>query len=189
MPPKAKIKKEDIVLAAAETIRENGVSGLNARAVAKRLGCSTQPVFTNFSSMKELEDAVIELADKDYLKRIAESEYSKIYPHYKVFGMEYIRFAIEEPELYKLLFMRDRSGENEKIDAFSSAMPDVISTVSSTLGISEEVAERMHFEMWLFVHGIASMCVTSYLKLSTEEISTLLTDVYEGLKCRYCNKE
>ena len=103
--------------------------------------------------------------------------------------MEYIRFAIEEPEIYKFLFMRDRMGDKDRKDAFSDVMPEVISTIQNALNISKADAERLHFEMWVFVHGIASMCVTSYLKLSDEQISGLLTDVYDGLKFKYCNKE
>lgn len=95
MPPKLKIKKEDIIIAAADVIRESGASGLNARAVAKKLGCSTQPVFSNFSSMKELENAVIDLANRDFFMRITGSKDENKYPRYKVIGMEYIRFAIE----------------------------------------------------------------------------------------------
>lgn len=189
MPPKPKIKKEDIVNAAADVIRENGASGLNARAVAKKLGCSTQPVFSNFSSMKELENAVTDLANRDFFMRITGSKDENKYPRYKVIGMEYIRFAIEEPEIYKFLFMRDRMGDNERKDAFSDVMPKVISTIQNALNISKADAERLHFEMWVFVHGIASMCVTSYLKLSDEQISGLLTDVYDGLRLKYCNKE
>ena len=35
------------------------------------------------------------------------------YPPYKAMGMGYIRFAAEERELFRLLFMRDRSGEEK----------------------------------------------------------------------------
>lgn len=44
MPPKAKITKEMIVDAGVELVRESGIEHVNARAVAERLGCSTQPV-------------------------------------------------------------------------------------------------------------------------------------------------
>ena len=55
MPPKVKIDKDDIVKAAVEVVRECGIDALNARAVAQKLSCSTQPIFSNYASMNELK--------------------------------------------------------------------------------------------------------------------------------------
>ena len=54
MPPKVKIAKEDIVNAAVELVRQYGPQALNARELAARLCCSTQPIFSNFATMDEL---------------------------------------------------------------------------------------------------------------------------------------
>ena len=51
MPPKVKITKEDIIKTSLELIKKYGVESVNARAIAKELNCSTQPIFSNFSSM------------------------------------------------------------------------------------------------------------------------------------------
>lgn len=53
------------------------------------------------------------------------------------------------------------------------------------LGLSEDEAFLFHLEMWIFVHGIATMTATSYLNWDIEFISMTLTDAYEGLKHRY----
>ena len=53
MPPKVKITKEDIINAAIEIVKANGEEAINARNIAATLGCSTQPVFSNFASMEE----------------------------------------------------------------------------------------------------------------------------------------
>ena len=111
MPPKVKITKEDIINAAVSLVRENGADALNARTVASVLGCSTQPVFSNFATMDELRLAVVEKADEicnEYIKK--EIEIGD-FPAYKASGMAYIRFAKEEKELFRLLYMRDRTGE------------------------------------------------------------------------------
>ena len=76
MPPKAKITKEEIVDTALELVRACGEDAINARAVAVRLNCSTQPIFSNFSSMDDLHKAVSEAAYStylDFLKRENES--------------------------------------------------------------------------------------------------------------------
>ena len=98
MPPKVRITKEEIIEAALRIVRESGDEALNARNVAAALGCSTQPVFSNFPSMVELRLAVVERADMLYESYIKEEIESEKYPAYKASGMAYIRFAVEEKQ-------------------------------------------------------------------------------------------
>ena len=100
--------------------------------------------------------------------------------------MAYIRFAREEKELFKLLFMRDRSGE--KVKENPEEMNSLISLICKQLGTDEENAKTFYFEMWVYVHGIASMIATNYLSWDEEISSRAVTDVYEGLKRRYSDK-
>ncbi len=105
------------------------------------------------------------------------------YPPYKASGMAYIRFAKEEKELFKLLFMRDRSGE--RVGENKEEIRPLLKLIRQNLGLSEEDAYFFHLEMWIYVHGIATMLATSYLELDEEFISRVMTDGYEGMKARY----
>lgn len=105
------------------------------------------------------------------------------YPPYKASGMAYIRFAKEEKELFKLLFMRDRSGE--RVGENKEEIRPLLKLIRQNLGLSEEDAYFFHLEMWIYVHGIATMLATSYLELDEEFISRVITDGYEGMKARY----
>ena len=58
MPPKVRISEQAIVDAAIQIIRDEGEGALNARSLAKALGCSVQPIFHNFPSMEHLREAV-----------------------------------------------------------------------------------------------------------------------------------
>ena len=109
MPPKVRITKEDIVEAAVGIVRESGAQALNARTVATALNCSTQPVFSNFETMEALRLAVVEKADRLCGACMQRETQKGEYPPYKASGMAYIRFAREEKELFKLLYMRDRT--------------------------------------------------------------------------------
>ena len=55
MPPKVKITKEMIRDSAFEIARSEGAENINARAVSKKLGCSTQPVMYHFKTIEELK--------------------------------------------------------------------------------------------------------------------------------------
>ena len=182
MAPKVKITKEQIVQTALELIREHGASAINARSIAAALECSTQPVFSNFATMEDLRYAVTKTAYEIYLSFLAREAESDKYPKYKAFGMAYIRFAKEERELFKLLFMRDRTGED------TSTSPDFEESakmIAAANGVSIEEARLIHLEMWSCVHGIAVMLATSFLPLEESLISDIISDVYHGVLARH----
>ena len=58
MPPKQTITKEMIIAAAFDLVRQKGKTALSARNIAAALSCSTQPIYSCFSTMKDLEEIV-----------------------------------------------------------------------------------------------------------------------------------
>ncbi len=183
MPPKVKVTREDIINAAVDIVRVGGAQAINARTVASVLNCSTQPVFSNFATMDELRFAVLERANaiyEDYIKR--ETESGK-YPAYKASGIAYIRFAKDETELFKLLFMRDRTNEAsyEAID-FGDKTENFVQDYT---GLDRNDARMFHLEMWAYVHGLATMVATGFVNLDWELISRMLSDAYLGMRKQY----
>ena len=187
MPPKVKIQKQEIIEAAVALVRQSGPQAINARSIAAALDCSTQPIFSNFASMDALRLAVVAAADAQYQSYIKREIEKGEYPPYKASGMAYIRFAGEERELFKLLYMRDRSGEAIGEDR-TSILP-LLELIEKNLGVDEDTAYRFHMEMWIYVHGIATMIATSFLDWSDEDVSRALTDVYEAMTRRWARKE
>lgn len=187
MPPKVKFTRTEVIKAALDVVRANGISGLTARALAAALGCSVKPIFGLFQNMEEVQQEVLAAADGLYQRYIQEDMQAGKYPSYKASGMAYIRFAKEEGELFKLLFMRSRSPNEQKGRAEESKeeLAPLLALIQKNTGLSEEEAYLFHLEMWIYVHGIATMIVTSYLDWDMEFISKVLTDAYVGLKCRY----
>lgn len=185
MPPKTKISKDDIVRTAVDIVRKDGTDALNARTVAAALNVSTQPVFSNFATMEKLKEAVILAADtlcRDYMAREVASA---VYPPYKANGMAYIRFAKEEKELFKLLYMRDRSNESGAAVEGWDLTNQMESLVHSNTGLDGLEVKLFHLEMWAYVHGIATMFATGFFNLDWELVSKMLTDSYLGLKKQY----
>lgn len=186
MPPRCKFTKQEVVQAALDMTRETGIGSVTARALGERLGSSPRPIFSLFKSMQEVQQEVIAAADalyQDYLKRDMKAGE---YPVYKASGIAYIRFAKEEKELFKLLFMRDRTGE--QIMEGDEIGP-IIQIIMKNTGLSRQDAYLFHLEMWVYVHGFATMIATSYLDWDWNTISQMLTDGFEGLKARFFGKE
>lgn len=186
MPPKVKITKQEIVAATLSLLREQGEQTMNARTIAAALGCSTQPIFSNFNSLDELQEAVYAAAYDHYLGFLTREMESGKYPPYKAFGMAYIRFAAEEKQLFRVLFMCDRKGKEQLPSLDYTQSVDMIMKAN---GISRAEAELWHLEMWCFVHGIGTILATSYRSLDPELISSMLTDVYVGLRTKYVKEE
>ena len=186
MPPKVKITKKDIIGTAVELVRANGEGAINARAIAGAMNCSTQPIFSNFSTMEKLREEVIIAAYERYLGFLKSELESGKYPQYKSFGMAYIRFAKDEKELFKLLFMRDRTGEDT---VFSTDFEESVQMIMKANGVTRERARLMHLEMWTCVHGIGVMIATSFLTFDWEMVSDILTDVYQGIRVRHLSEE
>ncbi len=182
MPPKFKFTKEDIISAALDITRKNGISALTARALGEKLGSSSKPIFGLFENMQEVQQSVINAANSLYQEYLRKDMNSEKYPPYKAAGMAYIRFAREETQLFKLLFMRNR--ETENLEENREEIRPYIDIIMKNLSIDEDKAVLFHLELWIYVHGIATMIATGYLNWDTDSISNTLTDAYFGLKHR-----
>lgn len=177
MPPRVKFTREDVLNAAFDLVSAQGMEALNARAIAARLGSSTQPLFRVFTNMDEIRAEVTRMAaDKCY--EYMEKQGDPDMPLYKRAGMGYIRFAREKPQLFRLLFMCDRSGSDQGPD---DRYADILQISSEATGLDIETTKLFHMHMWVYVHGLATMAATNYLELDDELISTLLTGHFRAM--------
>ena len=180
MPAKAKVTREMIVDAAFAVARETGAENINARTVSERLHCSTQPVMYHFATIEELKRTVYAKADlyhSEYLmhlKRPAKGVMLGI-------GMNYIRFAIDEPHLFRFLFQSDFFGGStllELIDA--EELAPVLSAMQGALGVDRERTKKVFLTVFLFAHGYASIIANNSLKYDEALINAHLEQAYRG---------
>ncbi len=181
-----KITEEKIVSVALAIIKKSGMAALNARALATALGCSTRPIYLTFGSMEGVKARAVERITEIYQGYLKREVQSGKYPEYKAFGMGYIKFAREQREYFSYLFMRNRSGGAYVIDG-GDINPVIDATVKAT-GLDRKRAELFHLEIWIFVHGIASMLATSYVDFSEADAEKMVTDMFAGLKTRFLSE-
>lgn len=184
MPPKVRVTREQVVAAAGEVVRRKGPEGLTAKALAAELRCSTQPIFWQFENMEEVREAVFELA----LERFSGYLRQEVpgVTEYKAVGINYIRFAAEEKEFFKLLFM---SGGSRADIMASEAVKYVLRILEQEENLKGEQAQNIFEEMWVFSHGIATMIATGNRPFSPERIQEMLTAVYRGLIANLKNND
>lgn len=190
MPPKAKFTKDKIIETALDIIREEGFEALTARALGARLGSSARPIFTVFQSMDEVQQEVMKAARALYDSYIAQAlSGERAYEHaFKSVGTQYILFACREPKLFQLLFMREKDNPPD----FAGVLPLIDENYELILGsvrddykISDVLALRLYKHLWVYTHGIASLCATGMCRFSKEEISEMVTDVFSSLLAKF----
>lgn len=175
-----RISKEDIVEAAFSCLREKGIEGVNAREIAKRLNSSVQPIFYRFKNMEELKQALLDYSLDYYRKFLLDFKGNT--PKYRQIGLNYIRFAREEANVYKFIFMGDYKIKIEEFAFFDKSYTEVEKTLQIQNELSTEMAKKFHLKMWLFVHGIACLIATNTCIFTEEEISVLLAEEFQILR-------
>lgn len=172
MAPKNKFTKPEMVEAALRVVRAKGVDGLTAKNIADELGTSTQPIFTAFGSMDgikaEAYAAAIGVYDRYTNKGLQED-----IPFLGV-GRQYIRFAREEPELYRLLFLT-RSKEYSAMASMRHLQEHVRPTLMNIYRITAGEADFYFRDLWLVVHSLSTLIVTGDCPYSDEELGRILT--------------
>lgn len=182
MPPKAKFTKEEIVTAALKLTRTGGFSAVSARAIGAELNSSARPIFTVFQNMEEVQREVISAAKELYNAYVRQGLEQK--PAFKHVGMQYIQFAIDEPKLFQLLFMSEQK-EVPNLSAVLSLIDQNYQSICLSIregyDVDEKTAEKLYRHLWIYTHGIASLCATRVCAFSECEMNDMLTEVFVGL--------
>ncbi|MBQ8850309.1 MAG: TetR/AcrR family transcriptional regulator [Clostridia bacterium] len=186
MPPKANLTKEKIAEKAFEILRSEGYDALNARYLAASLGVSTMPLFHYYENMDEIKIAAITLGVEKYC-RYMEDGMGEEFP-FKGIGKAYIKFAKEEPKLFKIFFMTadDKVIGVPKKDPKYGAAFDIASNIMNG---NQDEGSRILKSMWIFVHGIASLEATGKTTFDEFEVNDMLSDVFWGLKNQLKSEE
>lgn len=174
MAPRKKFSRDEMIEKAVQVVRKQGIGALTAKSLANELGVSTQPVFTCFHTIEEVRREVVNAAKILYDDYVKEGVCSDI--PFLGFGMHYIRFAKEEPELYRLLFLStDQSEGNSAFEEMNASLEQLRDLMQQTYQIDAKTAERYFRDMWLVAHSLATLIVTGSCPYTDQEIGRILT--------------
>ena len=180
MPPKARFTKEQITQAALAVVSQKGVQALTAKELGAALGTSTTPIFTVFSSMEEVEKAMVEAAKAIYKGYVEEGLKQDI--PFRGVGEQYIRFAENEPWLFQMLFMSETATSLDRvIPTLDESYAKVLDSVMLTYGLDQTTAEQLYRHLWIYTHGIACLCATKTCQFSEQEIRNMMSEVFLSL--------
>ena len=177
MPKKPTTTKEAIAEGAFRLVREQGHEALTARNLAAFLGCSTQPVMYQFPSLEVLKEETYRRADAFHTAYLLQAG------DLLEMGLRYIRFAEEEPRLFKFLFQSGRfSGLSLEDLIRAPEAAGVLTAVSAEEGITPEETVTYFEPLVALVHGYASLIANNAMIYDPEAIRQALVTVAVGLE-------
>lgn len=184
MPAIKKISKEAVIDAAVDVLREDGFSAINARSVAKKLGCSTQPIYCSFRNMDELKMALTERAIQMHTRRVRDSlrTHEGNDSRYSSYGMGFVKFAAEEKQLFRWLYLEGEQFGPYQSDVLQS---EVIQTIVDEFGYSNETAKEFHRDMVYYSYGLAILANTDHLYLTEYELREAFRREFRALIAIY----
>lgn len=180
MPPKSKFTKEEIIAAAMKVVEREGIDKLTARSLSEELGSSARPIFTVFESMEELFSEVNSAAKKIYGEYVEEGLTKNL--AFKGVGEAYIKFAVERPKLFQLLFMSERDeAEDDVLQGIEDHYDAIMKSITLNYGLSRPKAKKLYMHLWIYSHGIAVLLATKVCKFTVAQVSQMLTEVFKSI--------
>lgn len=178
MPPTVRFTRDAVLHAACQLMRREGMEALNARAIAKELGGSTQPIFRMFTNMEDLHRELILYVARQFQAH-AEADMAQSDSPYIQLCTTYLLYGRDEPELFKLLFMRDRVSEGQYSD--QTNFDFVFNIIKKETPLDDETALRFFERTWLFIHGLAVCIATKYIPCQDERyLISMVKEAYNA---------
>lgn len=178
MPPTVRFTRDAVLHAACQLMRREGMDALNARAIAKELGGSTQPIFRLFTNMEDLHRELILYVARQFQAH-AEADMAQSDSPYIQLCTTYLLYGRDEPELFKLLFMRDRVSEGQY--SVQTNFDLVFNIIKKETPLDDETALRFFERTWLFIHGLAVCIATKYIPCQDERyLISMVKEAYNA---------
>ena len=178
MPPTVRFTRDAVLHAACQLMRREGMDALNARAIAKELGGSIQPIFRLFTNMEDLHRELILYVARQFQAH-AEADMAQSDSPYIQLCTTYLLYGRDEPELFKLLFMRDRVSEGQYSDQTNFDL--VFNIIKKETPLDDETALRFFERTWLFIHGLAVCIATKYIPCQDERyLISMVKEAYNA---------
>jgi AcrR family transcriptional regulator len=182
--------RDEILDAATELLLDIGhAKAVSIRSVAERVGVTPPSIYLHFQDKDALLDAVcaryFEKLDEE-MQRVA-ARHSDTVDVLCAQGWAYVRFAIENPELYRIATMGEwKSNSNVDAALASSAFEHICVTVETLMGdgvLPPGDATGIALELWSAAHGVAALLIAKpHLPFGDAEAFTdrVLRAVFSG---------
>lgn len=176
--PKQQITKEMVVDAAFEIARNDGMEQVLVKTIAKKVGCSVQPIYSYCKNMEGLRQDVTARTCCFVQKYI--STYLDPNDLFRSTGNAYIRFAKEEPHLFRIWILHRRDNICSLQDLYQSeSSPHIAKFIANALQIDLFQAKQLHLNMLIYTIGLGTILATTKPGIPIDEIFAQLEIAYQ----------
>ena len=163
-----------ILAAALDVVRKGGVAALTTRSLSSALSCGVNPIFSAYGSMKGVVEAVRIEARRLFNERVGAG--FQLNPPFKGMGMALLWFAMDEPELYKMVMDDSSSATSfeDYIDTHIGFKQEAIDAISQSFGLCRKDSEMLYYQMFIIGLGLAHTCVFGGVSLNIAQVSEIL---------------
>lgn len=180
MSKPTKITKEIILEKALEIIRTQGIEKVSNREIAKKLNSSIRPIYYQFKNSEELYNELLIKMETYFYSFLLDNEIEDI-PKYKQIGINYIKFAKEEPNIFKALFMKKNNLVVENFIGQIKEFKEIEKFVKVSTNLKNEEIKSFHVKMWIFTHGLATLIASNTINFNDQQIRDLLSYEFQAL--------
>lgn len=169
--------REEILEATTELLLETGhVKDVSIRSVAQRVGVTPPSIYLHFADKDAMLDAVcaryFEKLDEE-MQRVA-AELPSAIEVLRAQGLAYVRFAMNNPQLYRIAMMGEgRPGSDVDVTLNSSAFQHMLKSVESLMAegtFPQGDSTAAALELWAAAHGVAALLISKpYLPCGNAE--------------------
>ena len=172
MARKTEITRERILEVGLNKIRKDGYGSLTIHSLASEIGCSTQPIASQFGNMPGLREALREYA-LAYANGKMEPKKQTGTGMFEDVGRGYIGLALYEPKIFQFLFMEGYAGQvGHGLESLVSdeENKELAAMISHTYDITTEHAKAYIENTIVYTHGIASLVAAGVICEEEEKL-------------------
>ncbi len=154
----------ELLRAAMDLLRETGdEASVSLRAVADRVGVSVPSIYLHFEDKAALLDAVCgEVFEALHVvMRQATEGAPDAFQALRRQGIAYVRFALDNPEHYRIVMMMSNAGHDPNEEIVTGAFTHLLDSVVACkeLGVFEGDPVELGLRLWAGAHGIAALLI------------------------------
>ncbi len=156
-----------LLSAAMELLEEHGETALSLRAVARRAGVSPAAPYRHYADREALVSAVAAVGYRELAEQLSAAHPAPSTPdELASVATAYVRFALERPALFRIMFGEPCDRDNdERVAATAAVSQYVRGIVERTFPQAD--AEALATAIWALVHGLAFLYLDGKLDAST----------------------
>lgn len=179
MPPIPKISKDMILKSGLEIIKDEGIDSLNVRNIAKKLNCSTQPIMYHYKNMELLKEELYNIADS-YHSEFLMKENSNNNPLLNI-GLQYIKFAEQEKNLFKFLFQSDKFSNFNFEDILNNnedGLKYIFEIMKRETKLTNKDLKESFKLLFITAHGLASLLANNSITYDEKYCKKILENAF-----------